>query len=245
MLDRPATTPITKASTTSSASPVPEQAAWLGLIPVLATFCYYLLPRSVGQLAVVQFVPQLVAYGAFLWWAQRNGSMVARLGLERAKLPEGLRQGSFIGLVLGMVNVAVILWLIPRLGRDITFLQHTPHAKIPTWIMLPWFILFIALFVEVNFRGFQLGRLLRLARGLCPTRAQELATPLALLVAATTFAFDPFMVATFRHLHWIALWDGLIWGTIWLRRRNLYTTIVAHAVEVVMLYAVVRYWLER
>ncbi len=234
-----------KAPTTFLASPVPEQAAWVGLLPALTTFCYYLLPRALSQPAVVQFVPQLIAYGAFLWWAHRNGSLVARLGLEPAKLPEGLRQGSFIGLVLGLVNVAVILWLIPRLGRDITFLQQTPHAKIPVWIMLPWFILFIALFVEVNFRGFQLGRLLRLARGFCPTRAQELAAPAALLLSATTFAFDPFMVATFQHLHWIALWDGLIWGTIWLRRHNLYITIVAHAVEVVMLYSVVRYWLER
>lgn len=234
-----------KAPTASSVSPAPEQAAWIGLLPVLATFCYYLLPRSLRQLAVVQFVPQLVAYTSFIWWAQRNGSIVARLGLERDKLSEGLEQGSRIGLVLGLLNVAVVLWLIPRLGRDISFLQHTPHAQIPIWLMLPWFIVAIAVFVEVNFRGFQLGRLLRLARSVCPTRAQELATPLALLLSATTFAFDPFMVATFQYLHWIALWDGLIWGTIWLRRRNLYTTIVAHAVEVVLLYSVVRYWLER
>ncbi len=236
---------MVKAPTVSSAYPMPEQAAWLGLLPVLATFCYYLLPRSLRQIAVVQFVPQLVAYAAFLWWAHLNGSMVARLGLERGKLSEGLQHGSLIGLVLGVMNVWVILWLVPRLGRDITFLQQTPHAKLPIWIMLPWFILVIALFVEFNFRGFQLGRLLGLARGFCPKHAQELATPVALLLSATTFAFDPFMVATFKHLHWIALWDGLIWGTIWLWRRNLYTTIVAHAVEVVMLYSVVRYWLER
>ena len=48
------------------------------------------------------------------------------------------------------------------------------------------------------------------------------------------------MVNIFRHLHWIALWDGLIWGAIWLRTRNLYITIVGHAVEVIVMYSAVR-----
>ena len=65
-------------------------------------------------------------------------------------------------------------------------------------------------------------------------------SPLALITSALIFAFDPFMVDTFQHLHWIALWDGLIWGAIWLRTRNLYITIVAHAVEVVIMYSAVR-----
>jgi thiamine transporter ThiT len=63
---------------------------------------------------------------------------------------------------------------------------------------------------------------------------------MALLVSALTFAFDPFLVNTFRHLHWIAVWDGLIWGTMWVRTRNLYLTIVAHVTEVVLMYTVVR-----
>jgi hypothetical protein len=49
------------------------------------------------------------------------------------------------------------------------------------------------------------------------------------------------MVNTFQHLHWIALWDGLIWGIIWLRTHNLYITIVAHAVEVIAMYSAVRF----
>jgi hypothetical protein len=61
-----------------------------------------------------------------------------------------------------------------------------------------------------------------------------------LLTSALVFAFDPFMVATFRHLHWIALWDGLAWGLLWLFTRNLYATIVAHAVEVILVYSAVR-----
>ena len=62
----------------------------------------------------------------------------------------------------------------------------------------------------------------------------------AIAVSAVLFAFDPFMMATFKHLHWIAVWDGLVWGLLWVRLRNLYATIVAHAVEGILLYSVVR-----
>ena len=58
--------------------------------------------------------------------------------------------------------------------------------------------------------------------------------------SALVFAFDPFMVATFQSLHWIAVWDGLIWGWIFIRRQNLYMVIVAHAVEVVILYSCIK-----
>jgi membrane protease YdiL (CAAX protease family) len=51
-------------------------------------------------------------------------------------------------------------------------------------------------------------------------------------------------VNTFQHLHWIALWDGFIWGIIYLRTRNLYITIVAHAVEVIAMYSAVRFALS-
>ena len=96
--------------------------------------------------------------------------------------------------------------------------------------MMPWFIVLIACFVEINFRGFLLGRLLALG----------LPSTLAIAASAVLFAFDPFMVATFKHLHWIAVWDGLVWGLLWVRLRNLYATIVAHAVEVILMYSVVR-----
>ncbi len=96
--------------------------------------------------------------------------------------------------------------------------------------MVPWFILFIAVMVESNFRGFLLGRLLALG----------FPAPAAVLTSALLFAFDPFLVATFQHLHWIAVWDGLVWGTLWVRFRNLYVPILAHAVEVIVLYVVMR-----
>ena len=69
---------------------------------------------------------------------------------------------------------------------------------------------------------------------------QKLGILLALLLSALTFSFDPFMVATFGSLHWIAVWDGLIWGWMWIRLNNLYAVIIAHAVEVLILYLTVR-----
>ena len=81
--------------------------------------------------------------------------------------------------------------------------------------MLPWFICGIALFVELNFRGFLLGRLAVLESGLWRSGLAQRFSPLALITSALIFAFDPFMVNTFQHLHWIAVWDGLIWGVIW------------------------------
>jgi thiamine transporter ThiT len=94
--------------------------------------------------------------------------------------------------------------------------------------------------VEVNFRGFLLGRLAALESGLWRSSSLRRLAPLALLTSAMVFAFDPFMVVTFRQLHWIAVWDGLIWGLLWLLTRNLYVTIVAHAVEVIVVYSAVR-----
>ena len=52
------------------------------------------------------------------------------------------------------------------------------------------------------------------------------------------------MVATFRDLHWIAIWDGVIWGYLWVRLRNLYVTITAHAVEVIIMYTIIKATLE-
>ena len=61
-----------------------------------------------------------------------------------------------------------------------------------------------------------------------------------IVASGLLFAFDPFMVATFRHLHWIAVSDGVLWALLWLLTRNLYVTIIAHAVEVIIVYSAVR-----
>ena len=218
-----------------------EQGAALALLPTAATLSYYALPASLQAQTLVQFAPQILAYIALGFWASHNRKVVSRLGLETENVRDGLRWGLLTGLLLGCVNTFVILSIYPHLGYDITFLKTTPHGRLPLVVMVPWFICSIALFVELNFRGFLLGRLVVLESGLWKSGLAQRLSPLALITCALLFAFDPFMVNTFQHLHWIALWDGLVWGIIWLCTRNLYITIVAHAVEVIVMYSVVRF----
>ncbi len=217
-----------------------ERGAALALLPIAATLDFYALPGSLQEQTLVQFTPQIVAYLAFGLWATRNRDIAFRLGLEKGNVRDGLRWGLLTGLLLGCLNTLVILSAYPHLGYDISFLKTTPHAQLPLLFMVPWFICGIALFVELNFRGFLLGRLATLESGLWQSGLAQRLSPLALLTSAITFAFDPFMVNTFQHLHWIALWDGLIWGIIWLHTKNLYATIVAHAVEVLVMYCALR-----
>ena len=221
-----------------------ERGAALALLPTAATLDFYALPASLQEQTLVQFAPQILAYLALGFWASRNRDIVSRLGLEKGKVRDGLRWGLLTGLLLGCLNTFVILSAYPHLGYDISFLKTTPHGRLPLLVMAPWFICGIALFVELNFRGFLLGRLAALESGLWRSGLAQRLSPLALITCALIFAFDPFMVNTFQHLHWIALWDGLIWGIIWLRTRNLYITIVAHALEVMMMYLAVRAALE-
>ena len=217
----------------------PERSAWLAGLPILATALFYTLPPDLQSDHALQFLPQAVAYAALAAWAARNSDFTARLGLRLSQC-QGLRWGIVTGLTLGLLNTAVILYIVPRLGHDIAFLRETPHAQIPPVVMLPWFILLIAVFVEINFRGFLLGRLFALVEQMAPALPLPLVAGLAIGVSALVFSFDPFMVVTFRHLHWIALWDGLVWGLLWVWLRNLYVPIVAHAVEVMVMYSVIR-----
>ena len=217
-----------------------ERGSALALLPLAATLGYYILPATLQAQPLVQFIPQLLAYVALFLWASRNQAIWSRLGLDRANVHTGLRWGITTGLLLGGVNTLVILSVYPSLGYDITFLKATPHGRLPVLLMVPWVICCIALFVELNFRGFLLGRFAALEASLSKPWASGNFPPLALSASALLFAFDPFLVNTFRDLHWIALWDGLIWGAIRLRTGNLSITIVAHAVEVTMMYLAVR-----
>jgi membrane protease YdiL (CAAX protease family) len=201
---------------------------------------FYSLPPAIQAQTLIQFAPQILAYLALGLWATRNRDILSRLGLARENVRDGLRWGLLTGLLLGCLNTLVILSVYPHLGYDISFLKTTPHGRLPFLVMVPWFICGIAIFVELNFRGFLLGRLAALESELQKSSVIQRLSPLALITCALLFAFDPFMVNTFAHLHWIGLWDGLIWGTIWLRTRNLYITIVAHAVEVMIMYLSVR-----
>lgn len=221
-------------------SEIVNTGAALALLPIGATVGYYSLSPSLQAQLLTQFTPQFLAYLAMAIWASRTSDSLIHLGLERGKVVSGLKWGLLIGLTLGCLNTVVILLIYPSFGYDVTFLKQTPHGRLPIWLMLPWFICCIALFVEVNFRGFLLGRLAEYESYWWAHDSKQRLAPFALVVSAITFTFDPFMVNTFRHLHWIALWDGLLWGTIWLRTRNLWITIVAHAIEVIVMYSIVR-----
>lgn len=221
-----------------------EWGAALALLPIAATLGFYALPASLQEQTAVLFAPQIVAYLAFGLWIARNGSIVSGLGLEKRNFRDGVHWGLLTGLLLGCLNTFAILFVYPHLGYDIDFLKITPHGRLPFLVMVPWFICAIAFFVELNFRGFLLGRLTALESRLWRSGVAQRFSPLALIASALIFAFDPFMVNTFQDLHWIAVWDGLIWGAIWLRTRNLYITIVAHAVEVIMMYSSVKFALS-
>ncbi len=227
--------------------PDSEHTAGLAILPGITTGCFYLLPHRWQSNIFIQFIPQITAYIALAFWATTNHQVVAKLGLDLHKIPEGLKLGTCTGIVLGSFNTTIILAVIPALGGNISFLRDTPHGQLPFWVMIPWFILFIACVVELNFRGFLLGRLL--------TYSSDVATRLnlsghltpnsvwliPLMLSALIFSFDPFMVMTFGLLHWIAVWDGLMWGWLWIRFQNLYLVITAHAIEVVILYISVRH----
>ena len=217
-----------------------ERGAACAVLPVAATVGYHFLPASFQDHTLVQFTPQLLAYLGLSLWAVLNTGILPRLGLEKGSVVRGLRWGFLTGFLLGCLNTFVILSAYPYFDYDIRFLKTTPHGQLPPLVMVPWFICGIALVVELNFRGFLLGRLATLESRLWRSVLGQRFSPLALITSALIFTFDPFMVNTFQHLHWIALWDGLIWGAIWLRTRNLYITIVAHAVEVIMMYSAVR-----
>jgi len=216
-----------------------ERLTGLAAIPLLAILVYYALPYRWQTSLIAQFLPQVLAYGCLILWARQNQETVTRLGLKPTELAEGARLGLAVGLGLGALNTGIILWVMPALGIDIDFLTQTPHARAPRWLMLPWGILAIAVGVELNFRGFLLGRLLARLERLRDLSSRQ-ASASAVAISAVAFSFDPFMVATFRDLHWIAVWDGMAWGMMWVRRRNLYATIVAHAVEVMVMYSVLK-----
>ncbi len=217
-----------------------ERLAGLVLVPALSTALYYVLPPDLQRSVAVQMLPQMLAYLAFAVWSAGNRLVVARLGLVPEQSLRGLSWGIPVGLALGLINSWVILQVVPGFGADIEFLKDTPHAQVPVWLMVPWVIVVIALFVEVNFRGFQLGRWLALFDRAPLPGASRTAPVAAVSVSALLFAFDPFMVETFQHLHWIAVWDAVVWGCLWLKLRNLYATITAHAVEVIVMYLTVR-----
>ena len=218
------------------ATVLPERGAWLVAVPLLATILYYALPAAPQENLWFILSPQLAAYGVLAIWLVQNRHPWTRLRLESSRLG-ALSWGGLTGLGLGVINLTVLLWVIPGLGGNLSFLRETPHAQAPVWLMFPFGIGAIAIMVELNFRGFQLGRLLALFG------SSRTAQGCAIIVSAFAFAWDPFMVHVFRSLHWMAFTDGVVWGVLLLRTRSLYATMAAHAVEVWILYAALKLWL--
>jgi membrane protease YdiL (CAAX protease family) len=215
-----------------------ERAAWLVLVPLAVTALYYFMPGQLRDNPWMVFAPQIAAYVMLALWLGQNRAWRIHLRLEPQRFRIALPWGVVVGLVLGVINLTLILIVIPELGGDLSFLRDTPHAQAPAWVMFPFGIAAIAILVELNFRGFQMGRLLALLGG------SRVAQACAVAVSALAFAWDPFMVHVFRSLHWMAFVDGLIWGALLLRTRSLYATITAHAVEVWILYAGLKLWLH-
>ena len=214
----------------------PERAAWLALLPALATLGYYALPSSLQQNLWITFGPQLAAYASLILWALSNPGWKTALRLDTNGVRPHAKWGALVGVALGAVNLSLILQVIPALGGDITFLRQTPHAQAPVWVMFPLGIAAIGILVELNFRGFQMGRLLTLFGDSLYGRIA------AVVVSALVFAHDPFMVRVFQHLHVIAVCDGLVWGILLLRTGSLYATMAAHTVEVWILYVWLKLW---
>jgi len=211
-----------------------ERWSSLAIIPILLTLGYFVwtpFPRGSVWPAMI---PQLSGYLCLAAWIVINGHASSRLWIVKRNLKKSLIYGALTGILTGLINLWVIVKLTPMLGASFDFLRSTPHARMPFLFMVPWGIAGIAFFVEINFRGYLLGRLLVLLgdRGFAPAAAVTL--------SALVFSLDPYMTTVFRGYHWLALSDGVVWGVLLLRTRNLFSTITAHAVEVVLVYTVLR-----
>ena len=118
-------------------TPDSERVAGLAFLPIVAIFGFYFLPLNWQSNVLIQFIPQICAFLALGLWASYNTNRLAKLGLEVHKIGRGLKWGSGTGILLGCLNASVILYLVPALGGDITFLRDTPHAQLPFWVMVP------------------------------------------------------------------------------------------------------------
>jgi membrane protease YdiL (CAAX protease family) len=180
------------------------------------------------------FTPILLTLLCLICWWRWNGGSLHQLRLRKEGVGEAVRVGAVAGAALALFNLFVILKLTIWLGYSYDFLQLTPHADLPFWLMFPFGILIIAFIIEVLFRGWMLGRLWVLMENIRGGAA------LSIFLSALFFSFDPFMVIYFKGYHWLALSDGLVWGGLLFKTRNLASTIAAHTVEVWIIYFILK-----
>ena len=108
-----------------------ERLTGLAAIPLLATLFYYALPGRWQASLIIQFVPQILAYGCLILWARRNQEIAPRLGLNPRQGAEGARLGLVVGLGLGALNTVIILWVMPSLGGNAR--RITQSGNFPSW----------------------------------------------------------------------------------------------------------------
>ena len=206
----------------------------LALLPAALALAYPLWSPLFRESLGLTLIPQVVAYLCLAIWIMGNDRISDRLYLGPLQWRRQILPGALAGLMTAGINLWVIVKLTPSLGYSFDFLRETPHAQMPFALMVPWGIFLIAFLVELNFRAFLLGRLV----ALFGTRWH--AKALAIFISAWVFSWDPFMVSVFRSYHWLAFTDGLIWGVLLLWTRSLYSTITAHAVEVMLVYSILK-----
>lgn len=232
----------------------PTPADWLLMLPVAATLAIWTLYLSPAGAALVawgqslgderwrawalQLLPLGVGLAAVISWLMANRWDWPNLGIRQGGWRWSLGSAA-VGIGLALANLFVIMVVAPFVlsgrGVDYHLLYETPHALVAPWFMLLVVIPLVALAVELLFRGFLLGRLLLWM----PVGA--LGRWGAIVTASLFFAWDPFLVMSFREWHWLGWSDGVVWGYLFYRSGTLVAPIVAHGVEVSLLYVIFRW----
>lgn len=204
---------------------------WLVFIPILANIPYYLFPPKETN-TIFLFFPQILSYVMMILWSCINKK--SNIRINPANYKASIIYGFAAGLITGATNLFFILKVTGWLGQDYEFLRETPHAKIPFLLMMPFGIIMVSAFVEINFRGFILNRLLVIFGN------GKIGAYLAIALSSVVFSYDPFMLYYFKLFHWLALFDGLIWGYLYYRTGNILGPITAHSICVMIVYTVLK-----